>query len=294
MNDYSQAVNTARDYYNSEDADAFYATIWGGEDIHIGLYESLDESITDASRRTVEHMATKLTGIGRGDRVLDVGSGYGGAARHLAKSLGCRVSALNLSEVENARARELTAEQGLDELVEVIDGSFEAIPFGAETFDAVWSQDAILHSGNRDRVLAEVARVMKPGARFVFTDPMQADDCPEGVLQPVYDRIHLESLGSFAWYRKAAEAQGFETGTQENLTQNLRNHYARVREEVQTRYDEMVKVAPCMSLDFSSPSRAALDSDISSFEISTSPLRSASLITGTISPLGVSAAKPML
>ena len=204
MNDYSQAVNTARDYYNSEDADAFYATIWGGEDIHIGLYESLDESITDASRRTVEHMATKLTGIGRGDRVLDVGSGYGGAARHLAKSLGCRVSALNLSEVENARARELTAEQGLDELVEVIDGSFEAIPFGAETFDAVWSQDAILHSGNRDRVLAEVARVMKPGARFVFTDPMQADDCPDGVLEPILSRIHLETLGSPSYYERAA------------------------------------------------------------------------------------------
>ena len=63
MNDYSQAVNTARDYYNSEDADAFYATIWGGEDIHIGLYESLDESITDASRRTVEHMALSLIHI---------------------------------------------------------------------------------------------------------------------------------------------------------------------------------------------------------------------------------------
>ncbi|MDH5777270.1 MAG: SAM-dependent methyltransferase, partial [Gammaproteobacteria bacterium] len=37
---YSEAVATARDYYNSEDADNFYNIIWGGEDIHIGLYES--------------------------------------------------------------------------------------------------------------------------------------------------------------------------------------------------------------------------------------------------------------
>ncbi|MEQ9324790.1 MAG: methyltransferase domain-containing protein [Polyangiaceae bacterium] len=239
MNDYSQAVNTARDYYNSEDADAFYATIWGGEDIHIGLYESLDESITDASRRTVEHMATKLTGIGRGDRVLDVGSGYGGAARHLAKSLGCRVSALNLSEVENARARELTAEQGLDELVEVIDGSFEAIPFGAETFDAVWSQDAILHSGNRDRVLAEVARVMKPGARFVFTDPMQADDCPDGVLEPILSRIHLETLGSPSYYERAATEVGLRLIDFENLTHQLCRHYQRVLDETSRREGDL-------------------------------------------------------
>ena len=36
---YSEVVETARGYYNSDDAEAFYSTIWGGEDIHIGLYE---------------------------------------------------------------------------------------------------------------------------------------------------------------------------------------------------------------------------------------------------------------
>ncbi|MDH5409605.1 MAG: SAM-dependent methyltransferase, partial [Gammaproteobacteria bacterium] len=54
---YSEAVATARDYYNSEDADNFYNIIWGGEDIHIGLYESTNESIVEASHRTVRHMA---------------------------------------------------------------------------------------------------------------------------------------------------------------------------------------------------------------------------------------------
>lgn len=34
----SQVVYQARDYYNSIDADEFYAKVWGGEDIHIGLY----------------------------------------------------------------------------------------------------------------------------------------------------------------------------------------------------------------------------------------------------------------
>ena len=239
MSDYSDAVETARDYYNSEDADAFYATIWGGEDIHIGLYESPDESITDASRRTVEHMATKLSGIGEGDRVLDVGRGYGGAARHLARSLGCKVSALNLSEVENERARELTAEQGLADLVDVIDGSFENIPFDAETFDAVWSQDAILHSGDRDEVLAQVARVMKPGARFVFTDPMQADDCPDGVLEPILSRIHLETLGSPSYYERTASRVGLSLIGFEDLTHQLCRHYQRVLDETTRRQGEL-------------------------------------------------------
>ena len=35
---HSTSADTAADYYNSRDADQFYALVWGGEDIHIGLY----------------------------------------------------------------------------------------------------------------------------------------------------------------------------------------------------------------------------------------------------------------
>ena len=192
---YSEAVNVARDYYNSDDADNFYAIIWGGEDIHIGLYESQGESIIDASHRTVRRLTKCLGDIGPQHKVLDIGSGYGGAARYLADTFGCAVTALNLSEKENERHRELNKERGLSDKINVVDGSFEDIPADDETFDIVWSQDAILHSGQREKVLQEVARVLKPGGRFIFTDPMQSDDCPEGVLHSILDRIHLSTLG---------------------------------------------------------------------------------------------------
>src|SRR5699024_8010912 len=113
--DYSSAVHTARDYYNSTDADNFYYTIWGGEDIHVGLYQSPDEEIAPASERTVERMASKLT-ITPQTRILDIGAGYGGAARYLARTYGCQVACLNLSEVENERNRAQTEEQGLSHL----------------------------------------------------------------------------------------------------------------------------------------------------------------------------------
>jgi len=125
---YSDVVQTARDYYNSEDADNFYLHIWGGEDIHIGLYQSEREDIAAASRRTVERLADRLPAIGADARILDIGSGYGGAARYLAKRFGCKVIALNLSEKENQRNRELRTDAGLGGLVEVVDGSFQAIP----------------------------------------------------------------------------------------------------------------------------------------------------------------------
>ncbi|HEX2255312.1 MAG TPA: SAM-dependent methyltransferase, partial [Afifellaceae bacterium] len=56
------------------------------------------------------------------------------------------------------------------------------------------------------------------------------------VLQPVYDRIHLQSLGSFAFYKEAAERLGFETVELVELTPNLRRHYARVAEDLRARY----------------------------------------------------------
>ena len=107
MPSYSSTVDTARAYYNSTDADRFYATIWGGEDIHIGLYENKADTIFDASRRTVEKMAASVIGLDSKTRVLDIGSGYGGSARYLVQAYGCQVGCLNLSEVQNQRNRAL-------------------------------------------------------------------------------------------------------------------------------------------------------------------------------------------
>lgn len=239
--DYSAAVNTAREYYNSEDADNFYFHVWGGEDIHIGWYQSDEEPIPEASQRTVAHMADKLQGhLDASSRVLDLGAGYGGAARYLAKRFGCQVVALNLSEAENARDRQFNQEQGLQDKIDVVDASFEEVPYDENSFDVVWSQDAFLHSGQRVRVIEEVARVLKPGGHLIFTDPMQADDCPDGVLQPILDRIHLETLGSPKFYRETCAKHGMKELEFEEATHQLARHYSRVLQETQRRGPELV------------------------------------------------------
>lgn len=247
--DLKKIASIAETYYDSGDADNFYYQIWGGEDIHVGLYsDTPGETIKDASRRTVDTMAERVD-LGPDSRVLDIGAGYGGAARRLAAGHGCMVHCLNISETQNATNRRLTAAQGLDGKVTVVHGSFEDIPEPDQRFDVVWSQDAILHAGDRDLVLEEAFRVLKPGGHLVFTDPMQADDVPDGVLQPVYDRIHLESLGSFASYREAAARAGFEVVSITDLTGHLPTHYGRVAEALRERYNEVAKVCSRGYLD---------------------------------------------
>jgi len=239
---YSQAVDNARDYYNSTDADRFYATIWGGEDIHVGLYEKDTDSIFDASRRTVEKMASLLVGLDSKRRVLDIGSGYGGSARYLARTFGCHVGCLNLSEVQNKRNRQLNLMHGMSLAINVVDGSFEDIPLPAAGIDVVWSQDAILHSGNRKKVFEEVHRVLAKGGQFIFTDPMQSEDCPTQTLQPILERIHLDSLGSVSVYRQLASELGFKEIQILNLSKHLATHYARVLNEIDANYHNLIQV----------------------------------------------------
>jgi len=235
-------------YYDSDDADTFYLKIWGGEDVHVGIYDQTND-IKAASVETIKKMIGMLGGISDSQTVLDIGAGYGGSARYISREHGASVHCLNISETQNDTNRYMNRQQGLSDLIMVTHGSFEDIPEGDGTMDVVWCQDSILHSDHREKALAEVFRVLKPGGSFIFTDPMQADDCPEGVLQPVYDRLQLNSLGSFGFYRQTAEEQGFEILEQLDLTNQLRTHYSRVREELLARYDELVRTASKDYLD---------------------------------------------
>ncbi len=240
--EYSAAVDIAREYYNSSDADRFYATIWGGEDIHIGLYDSDNDPIVEASRRTVERIAASVKNLDSKTRVLDIGSGYGGSARYLVKKYGCQVGCLNLSETQNTRNRELNQKEGISLAINVIDGSFEDIPLPDGSVDLVWSQDAILHSGDRKKVFEEVARVLAKGGQFIFTDPMQSAKCPENVLQPILDRIHLDSLGSIEHYQKMAKDCGLKEVEIFDLSKNLPAHYGRVRQELVAQHNNLIRV----------------------------------------------------
>jgi sarcosine/dimethylglycine N-methyltransferase len=235
---YSNAVNTARNYYNSQDADNFYATVWGGEDIHIGIYADESEDIGLASRRTVETMAN-LADLTPASRVLDLGAGYGGAARYLADTYGCHVTCLNLSEVENERNRQLNAERGLGNLVDVVDGSFEDLPFEDNRFDVIWSQDSLLHSGDRARVLEEAVRVLRRDGQAIFTDPMANPSAKKKDLKPILQRIQLDTLASPDFYRRELHRLGMRSVDFYDHSEQLAMHYQRVLDELERREAEL-------------------------------------------------------
>jgi len=237
-----QSIIKALEHYENPDADRIYLRVWAGEDIHIGigLYETPGDTVYDACRRTVAKMAAMLSPRGLGTRGLELGSGYGAAARYLAKELGFHIDCLNLSLVQNKQNRQINQARGLEDRIRVVEGSFEDIPFDAASYEFVWSQEAFIHSANRRRVLEEVNRVLKSGGDFVFTDLIQHEDAPPEALEPVLARFHLDSLGTVRFYREAAIEIGWRELQVIDLSNNLVTHYEGLLQELERRYENLL------------------------------------------------------
>lgn len=98
-------------------------------------------------------------------RLLDVGCGGGLLAEEFAR-LGCDVTGLDRSLPTLAAAKAHAARSGLS--IRYLEGSADALPFPEASFDAVSCCDVLEHVDDPGRVLAEIARVLKPGGLFLF------------------------------------------------------------------------------------------------------------------------------
>ncbi len=100
-----------------------------------------------------------------GKRALDIGCGGGFLAEEFA-SLGCFVSGIDPSSESIAQARRHAKQSGLEIDYRVAPG--EMIPFEDASFDIVYCCDVLEHVDDLQRVIAETARVLKPGGVYLF------------------------------------------------------------------------------------------------------------------------------
>jgi ubiquinone/menaquinone biosynthesis C-methylase UbiE len=97
-----------------------------------------------------------------GKRCLDAGCGGGRATIMMAQAGAREVVAFDLSRTNVETTRMRAEQRGLDNVV-AEEGSLLALPFEDESFDVVWSNGVLHHTGDTDGSLKEIARVLRPG-----------------------------------------------------------------------------------------------------------------------------------
>jgi SAM-dependent methyltransferase len=112
-------------------------------------------------------------GVEIGDHILEVASGSGGPALHVARTIGCRVTGIDANASAVATASALVDASAESERVRFLEADATAtLPFDPEAFDGLVCIDSMNHFPDRRVVFEEWHRVLRAGRRAVFTDPV--------------------------------------------------------------------------------------------------------------------------
>ena len=200
-------------------------------------------TLEEAQEAKLELVCEKL-GLREGERVLDVGCGWGAFALHAAERHGVHVTGITLSPAQAALAQERVREAGLSDRVEIRLADYRELT--AEPFDAISSIGMVEHVGEVqiDTYAARLAELLKPGGRLLnhgitrqrHTDP-DAGDFSERYVFPDAEPLHLSRV------LLALERAGFVTqhveGFGADYAETLR-HWAQNLDE---RFDEATRLA---------------------------------------------------
>jgi arsenite methyltransferase len=155
---------------------------------------------------------TFLAQLNPGETVLDLGSGGGIDVLLSARRVGAAGKAYGLDMTEEmlALARENQRKAGVEN-VEFLKGEIENIPLPDNSVDVIISNCVINLSGDKDRVLAEAFRVLKPGGRLAVSDVVRRGEMPEQIRRSI--ELWAGCIAGALEendYRAKLEAAGFE------------------------------------------------------------------------------------
>ncbi len=193
-------------------------------------YDLMNDLMSLGLHRAWKRFAVALSGVRTGQRVLDVASGSGDLARHFARKVGNAgtvwATDINREMLEVGRDRLL--DQG--QLVPAAQCDAEALPFPNDHFDCVSVAFGLRNMTQKERALAEMYRVLKPGGRLLVLEFSRV----WGPLERPYDWYSFHAL---PWLGKriAGDAESYRY-----LSESIRMHPGQA---------ELAKMIECAGLE---------------------------------------------
>jgi len=201
------------------------------------------ETLEQAQRAKLDLVAKKLA-LREGERVLDVGCGWGSFAIHAARHYGAKVLGVTLSERQVQLGRERAGDAGVGELVELRVADYREL--GGERFDAISSIGMVEHVGAEriDLYMRTLNDLLVPGGRVLnhgIAKLMDFDTADEGAFSERFvfpDGVPLPSRIELALERTGLVTRHVE-GLAEDYAETIRYWIA----SFEDRYDEAVRLA---------------------------------------------------
>lgn len=186
------------------------------DEFHIGGRE--------ASEQFLDQL--KLTA---GMTVLDVGCGLGGPARVTASRYGSRVAGIDLTSEFVEAGNTLCRWVGVDRLVTLRQGSALELPFADQSFDAAYMLHVGMNIEDKEKLAAQVARVLRPGCLFGIYDVMRTGPGDLVFPLPWAERPDISAVAAPERYRSALKAAGFEVVSERNRREYALDFFAKLR-----------------------------------------------------------------
>ncbi len=207
-----------------DDLDTFYRDVWG-EHVHHGYWVEGRETPNDAVIALLDLVADNAV-IRGGERICDVGCGYGATAAYLANHHAVTVKGITLSAAQYRYAIENHAN---DQCTFVL-GDWLANDFPSESYDVLTAIECLAHMTDKARFFDEAYRVLVTGGRLVACSWLAGPDASarqvRWLLEPICAEGRLPSLPDATDVRQLAEGAGFVDISMYFLTERVKRTWA--------------------------------------------------------------------
>jgi cyclopropane fatty-acyl-phospholipid synthase-like methyltransferase len=176
------------EYYNQTHLG--YKLFWGLNktfSMHYGLHDEQHRSHVAAVVNLIRVLAAAAR-ITADDEVLDVGCGFGGSSIWLAKTIGCRVTGIDINPREIAFARQQARRSGVEDRVRFIEMDYREMDrLDAGAFSVVWQVETLIYADRR-KFASDAGRRLRPGGRIAIADYFSRPGAYEPGQQEILDR----------------------------------------------------------------------------------------------------------